>query len=170
MEKRQLLLLRHGKSDWPSGPIRDFDRELKPRGVEASRRMGKWIADEGLTPNVVVSSSAARAQATAKLTANAFGMSAESMVLEPRIYEASTNTLLEVLAMHGQEHRRLLLVGHNPGFSSLAQQLSKEPLDAGSRGNLFPTAALAIVDFTGEWSDLGRPAVSQVRVVRPREL
>ncbi len=52
---RELLLLRHGKSDWKDGTD-DFSRPLQSRGVRGARLQGEWLRQKGLVPDMVLSS------------------------------------------------------------------------------------------------------------------
>ena len=54
MAKRELLILRHGKSDWDTGDT-DFRRPLKNRGKRAAQRMGVWLWQQELRPDLVIS-------------------------------------------------------------------------------------------------------------------
>lgn len=51
---RELLILRHAKSDWDSGAGTDFDRPLSRRGKHDAPRIGAWLYREGLVPDYVV--------------------------------------------------------------------------------------------------------------------
>ena len=48
---RELLILRHGKSDWSTGED-DFDRPLVDRGKRGAQRMGVWLATNNMIPIV----------------------------------------------------------------------------------------------------------------------
>jgi phosphohistidine phosphatase len=60
---KNLLLLRHAKSAWPDG-VEDHDRPLAERGRRDAPRMGAYMADVGIEPNVALVSSARRTQET----------------------------------------------------------------------------------------------------------
>jgi phosphohistidine phosphatase len=70
---RSLLALRHAKSDWSAGYGPDRDRPLAPRGVTAARLIGRFVTAAGLEPDLVLSSPAERARATAGLAVAAGG-------------------------------------------------------------------------------------------------
>jgi phosphohistidine phosphatase len=59
---RRLMLLRHAKSDWTRPGTRDHERALAPRGREAEPRIGAYMAHHGLTPDLVLCSTATRAR------------------------------------------------------------------------------------------------------------
>lgn len=151
---RQLILLRHAKSDWPDVP--DRDRPLAKRGRRDAPRIGRWLHDHGYLPDVVVCSNARRARQTWDLVAPELGRS-PSVTFEPRAYAASAHTLLYLAQELPGKYHAALLIGHNPGLAELANSLA-EPL-AGN-GNLspadlrLPTAAVAIFEFDEDWPAL----------------
>jgi len=167
---RCLLLLRHGKSDWHAGAATDFERPLAPRGRAAAERMGRWLAAEGLLPDLMVSSSAERARQTALRIARAGAMAPSGIRWEPSLYEADLDTLLDVLAGFPSEPRCLMLVGHNPGLQSLVQYLGGAGVRPPPGAKLMPTAAVATLKLPDEWDRLGAGCALGWRVTRPREL
>src|SRR6516225_8492919 len=57
MAPKHLALLRHAKSSWSDPQLEDRDRPLAPRGRGAATRMGVFIQENGLTPELVLCSS-----------------------------------------------------------------------------------------------------------------
>ena len=166
---RELLVLRHGKSDWKTG-VRDFDRPLAPRGRKATRRIGRLLAERGLLPDLVVSSPALRARQTTERVCRFADIEASRIKWEPSIYEAELDTLLEVLSLVPPRVSRVMIVGHNPGFDELVRYLGAGTLAGWDDLNLMPTAALAHLEMPDSWADLGRGAGRCVNLVRPRDL
>ncbi len=166
----ELLLLRHGKSDWDRGTTDDFDRPLANRGRKAVKRMGRWLQERGLLPDRIISSPAARAKQTALRLCRHAGVSEDIVSWEEAIYGADVDTLLEVLAACQPEAGRLMIVGHNPGFEDLVEYLSGQPITVSSRGPAFPTAALAHLAMPDDWRRLERGCARLTALIRPREL
>src|SRR5215218_7916868 len=143
---KRLMLFRHAKTASPEG-VRDFDRPLTGRGRRASPCMGAYLADAGLIPDLALVSPARRASETWELARASLGTVPERF--EPRLYEASVETLLAIVREIGPEVGALIMVGHNPGIAKLAERLVGEG-DAAERARLtdkFPTAAVAVIDF-----------------------
>src|SRR3982751_2383262 len=92
---KTLFLLRHAKSSWSDTNLADFDRPLNDRGQRTAPQMGELMKSRRYLPAVVISSPAARARNTAELASEAAGIR-ERLRFEPRIYESSLNTLLEI--------------------------------------------------------------------------
>jgi len=142
-----LYILRHAKADSEAPAGRgDHERPLRPRGRRAARAVGSFLTRLGEAPELVLSSTAARAQQTAELAGEEGGWKAP-IRLSRAIYEATPEALLGAIrACSGEQ--RLLLVGHQPGLSQLVAELvGSEPA--------FPTAALARIDFElHRWNEL----------------
>lgn len=135
---RELLLLRHAKSDWSSTSGGDHDRPLARRGREAAPRMGRFLAAVGPLPGRVVTSSAVRARSTAELAVEAGNWRCPIQVA-PELYEASVEDLLDLVARQPADLETLLLVGHEPTLSQSIGVL------VGGASVRFPTAALASI-------------------------
>lgn len=169
MGKNTLILMRHAKSGWPDDGRRDFDRPLAPRGGKDAPRMGKWLRKHGLVPDMIVSSPALRARATAELVAGRLHIPARRIMFDERIYEASLRQLRDVITTHGADSNTLLLVGHNPGLEELLVHLAATPPPRDERGKLMTTASIAVLDFKGALRAAGGAATLRL-LVRPREL
>lgn len=166
---KELLLLRHGKSDW-SVDTDDFHRPLKKRGRQGARRIGTWLAGQGWHPDHVLSSPATRAQGTASRCCKAMGTPACAIHLDERIYLADPGTLLAVLAECPAQAERVLLVGHNPGLEELLELLSDSPPAVPADGKLMATATLARLSMPGGWGGLGRGSGRLLNLVRAADL
>ena len=64
---KTLLLLRHAKSSWKDDTLTDHQRPLNKRGLATAPMMGQYLAEHGLLPDRIISSTAARAKHTAEL-------------------------------------------------------------------------------------------------------
>ena len=166
---RELLLLRHGKSDW-SKPVSDFQRPLKKRGKLGAQRLGDWLAEYELVPQRILSSPAERARATAEKCAKAMGRTAAEVTLEPSLYEADAEELARLVAASGDAVERLMVVGHNPALEEFADWLLPDPLPEGDDGKRLPTATLVRVAVEGSWSSLTAGNARLLAVQRAKTL
>ena len=89
---RRLYLLRHAKSAWDDPALRDRDRPLAPRGRKAAKRVARWANKHGVRPQLVVCSSAVRAQQTLQLVLP--GLGEPDVLVEVTLYAAGAETLL----------------------------------------------------------------------------
>jgi phosphohistidine phosphatase len=161
----ELLLLRHAKSDW-SVEMDDFSRPLKKRGRRAAKQVGRWLRKQHLIPDIILSSPATRALATAQRVCKQLDIEESAIICDPRIYEADALTLLEVLKT-GCHERRVLLVGHNPGLEDLLLKLIPYSVPLSANGKHLPTAALAQLAFEGDWTELAEGSAKLITLVRP---
>lgn len=161
---KSLLVLRHGKSNWSADYATDHDRPLAPRGIEAARLIGRFVASVRQEPSRVISSSAVRARRTAEL-AMAAGNWRSELVLSDELYGASPATAITLLNQLSDTDRRVLLVGHQPTLADFIATLT------GGLAVRFPTAALARVDLSVEaWNELGPGGGSLRWLVTPKLL
>lgn len=161
---KTLLILRHAKSSWSDGGLPDHDRPLNQRGNTDAPRMGRLLRREGLTPELIISSTAERAVATAELVAQASGYENEIRTTRS-LYHAGPEAYLEQLRRLPDEYGRVMVVGHNPGIEELVEQLT-------SAAEMMPTAALAHVELPIEqWLALDETTEGRlIQLWLPRQL
>lgn len=156
MTVTRLVLIRHAKTEQvgPSG-LGDHGRRLLPRGQADGHAAGQWLVEQGLVPDLVLCSSAVRAEQTWEaMIAGAHELDDVEVWREPRIYEASPGVLLQALSEVpdvGEPTAGLTvaMVGHAPGIPSLVVDLAdperadKLAVDAFNVG--FATMAIAVL-------------------------
>ena len=109
---KTLLILRHAKSSWADPGMADHDRPLNARGKRDAPRMGRLIAEQGLHPDIIVSSTAKRARSTAKRVIEAGGLTCPKCLLD-ELYLAAPETYINTLRQLDDTSQRVLAVGHN---------------------------------------------------------
>jgi phosphohistidine phosphatase len=166
---RELLILRHGKSDWGAGTD-DFRRPLKDRGKRGAQRIGVWLAQQGLLPDYVVSSPAERALVTAEKTCKVLGLGVQLIHGDRAVYAAGLQDLLQVLAACPDTAQRVLLVGHNPGLEQLLEYLLAGQVPDTDDGKLLPTATLARLAMPADWRRLASGSAVLQSITRPASL
>ncbi|MFO1124192.1 MAG: histidine phosphatase family protein [Methylocystis sp.] len=165
---RRLLLLRHGKADRHSAGG-DRERPLVRRGMEDARRMGEFLRDSEISPDLAVASNARRAKQTLEKVLDCFPGHVTHLI-ENTIYLATVDHLVEILRQTPDKVGTLLAVGHNPGFAELAYWLAGSGAadDLALMRTKFPTAALAVLDFEiSHWSDVRKGGARLMRFVTP---
>ena len=171
MPDRQLLLLRHAKAVLGEG-LEDFDRPLALRGEKAAQTMGRYMAENGLAPDLVLCSPARRTAQTWEIAAHELPQT-ELHLLEELYDFGSGEALLEAIRTRGKMVKRLLLVTHNPATQNLAVALAGSGDKALRREMIekYPTAALAVLTFYGgSWADTAEGQGRLGAFIRPREL
>ncbi len=121
---KQLILIRHAKSSWNNIGLSDFDRPLNNRGKKNVPTMGQRLAERHNAPDLLLSSPAKRARKTAKIIAAELDFPQNQIEWCEEIYEADLTTLIQLIHSLNNEADTAILVGHNPGFSSLGEWLS----------------------------------------------
>ncbi|MFE9648499.1 SixA phosphatase family protein [Streptomyces sp. NPDC006365] len=153
-EPRKIVLFRHAKADWPQ--VSDHERPLAERGRKDAAVAGRKLADTGIPFDLALCSTATRTRETWKLAVHEFPQRPKT-VYEERLYEASPGELIAVLNETPDDVRNVLLIGHNPGVQGLADILADQSEgDARERMSSrdFPTAAFAVLSFSGSWKTL----------------
>lgn len=158
-----LYVLRHAKSSWDNNSLSDFERPLNERGFETAPIMGEMMRDKDFVPEIIVCSTAKRAEQTARIVKESAEFEAE-IKFEDAIYEASVMTLLRIVSEIGDEFNSALIVGHNPGFENLVRVLS-------GKSETMPTAALAVIDLEIEsWNEAEADSGNLREFIRPKDL
>lgn len=178
-EARTLILLRHAKSAWPEG-VPDHDRPLGPRGRRDAPAAGRWLRLAGYVPDHVLCSTARRARETWQLAEPELGPR-PPVRFEPEAYGASAAGLLELIWRLPPAARAVTVVGHDPAVPEVALALTAEDKGAGNPAHAqaqaagldrlrekFPTAAIAVIEFTGPWSALRPGSARLAAFVTPR--
>ncbi|WP_234353778.1 SixA phosphatase family protein [Gordonia iterans] len=142
---RTLVLMRHGKSDYPAG-VWDHDRPLNDRGRRQAALAGEWMANDGLDVDAVICSTAERTRQTLARTE----IDAPAVYTED-IYENTPENILEAIRTYAPEHAStLLVVGHFPGLPGTALML-----DDDAEIDRFPTSAYAVLSIGVPWDRVG---------------
>jgi len=147
---KSLTLLRHAKSSWTDQGLADSERPLSKRGLRDAPGMGERLVQRGLKPDLILSSPATRAHQTAEYIAAGFESSGIEIRLEPSIYLASPGQLLKTLSNVSDAIDTLVLIGHNPGLTQLANMMLSDL----ALSNL-PTAGAVAIDCDMEsWRNI----------------
>ena len=163
---KRLVLVRHAKSSWANPGLADFDRPLSKRGKRDAPAVGLHLKSQrGIVPDLVLCSTAKRARATAKRLRKALGCPKDRMVWCDGIYGGAAWDLLDLIRAMDDVHETVMLIGHNPDMTDLAEDLSGEAV-----GNL-PTCAAFCVEFdVASWSGVGSENGRQVFYDIPRQI
>jgi phosphohistidine phosphatase len=147
---RSLTLIRHAKAEPAHHGQEDWDRPLEPQGMRDATEMARRLKTSARKPDKMLASPAVRAVATATLMGRALRLSASNIVQDERLYLASSKAMLAVIHELGGGAKHLAVVGHNPGITELADQLSSE-----RSVDHLPTCAVYRLDFDiDDWSEL----------------
>jgi phosphohistidine phosphatase len=135
----ELYFLRHADAGAPEGwRGDDAQRPLSPKGVRQAERLAAFLGGIGFAPDVIVSSPKLRAVQTAETLAAAVSRPGTT---DDRLAGGFTIDGLASLLDKLPGGRRVLLVGHDPDFSSVVSTLCD------AKGIRLSTCTLARVDL-----------------------
>lgn len=166
-QSRRLHLLRHAKSAWDDAMQSDHDRPLAPRGRRAIALLHDYVRAHDITPQLVLCSTARRTVDTIAGVAPG-----GELALEPRLYGASAEELLDRLRLLDGRLTEVMVVGHNPALQMLILKLvaDSRSVELDDIRRKFPTGALASLSFSGDWADLAPAGAALSAYVRPKTL
>jgi phosphohistidine phosphatase len=161
----KLVIVRHSKTE--AYATTDHARTLTDRGKRDARNLGRWLDESEFTPEVLLVSSAARAQQTADFLSAQLDSEPESVVIDD-LYGASPDEAIDICREHLDESVSCAaVIGHNPTMASLVDVLIDSDTDE-DLGH-FPTSAAAVVQFDDGWSSLGEGAGTLITIHRPND-
>lgn len=137
---KELYIVRHAKSSWSDPNAKDFDRVLNKRGLSDAPLMGKVLKKRQVVPDTILTSTAKRALLTAQIISKELSFNSD-LAMSPDLYHASSSSLMQQLNQVENTINVLMVVGHNPGLTYLAEELSLEHF-----GNL-PTCGVVGIRF-----------------------
>ncbi len=138
---KHLYLVRHAEAVPKEARQEDKTRELAQAGVKESLHLGAWLREKKTSFDLLVTSSAVRAEQTAALIAEGMKLENPRLKIEDVLYEASVRQLLDYINNIEDSYNQVLCVAHNPSASYLAEYLTKADVRDMAAGSL------AIIDF-----------------------
>lgn len=121
-------LVRHAKSSWKTEGQSDFDRPLNDRGYRDSRDMASRLVARKCVPDLMLVSTAKRAEETASFLKQAFDLAPEQFQLRDDLYLAEPEILLDAITGVPDSISHLMIVAHNPGLEELSDLLAGHAL------------------------------------------
>ena len=160
---KRLFLIRHAKSSWDDGALRDKDRPLNERGKRDAPKVGERLAKRRVKPDLILSSPATRALATAEIIAKKLDYKRSRIVVDDRLYAVEADELLDVIRQLDDGAECVLLIGHNPELTELAHRLFRKITH-------LPTCAVAKFTFDAKsWTGIGRDKPAKAALEYPGE-
>jgi len=161
---KTVYFIRHAKSSWSDFSLSDFDRPLNKRGKRDAPMMAQKLEEIGVRPDAILSSTANRALTTATHFAKALGIARNEIIEAPSIYEAYYSTVLKVVQNQPKEWETLLVFGHNPAFTTIANSFDGDYIDN------VPTCGIVKVTADVEkWDDFDEETGKVVAFYYPKQ-
>jgi len=111
--------------------------------------MAQLLVRQGIQPELIVSSPAKRALATARIFAAAFGITEDDIVSNTDIYEAGVADMMRIISALPDTARVVLIFGHNPSYTTVANRFANHPID-----NVPTCGIVQIESDAGAWNKL----------------
>jgi len=160
--ERRLMVMRHAKSSWKDQTLDDHDRPLNKRGRRDAPRIAERLEELGWIPEHVVSSTSERTRQTWAGMASRFPDATTTFTED--LYLSGVEEPIARIAALPAPMCSVLLLGHNPGFEELVEDLV-------GRDIIMTTANVALlVGRGGTWADALANGFTCVDVLRPKEL
>ena len=160
---KKLFIIRHAKSDWGDENLDDFDRPLNEKGIKDCALIGKYLKQKNEKIDIILSSPALRAHTTAKLLAKELDFN-KNITQNQYIYEPFVAAIQELISYIHDDNDTAILVGHNPGVSTLAYMLcdSREELK---------TASIVEISFSCDsWMDVNKNNATFISYTKTKDL
>ena len=167
-QRRTLLVLRHAQTEDVRPGSKDSERRLTPDGERRALEVGDYLRAEGITVDTVLCSSAARARQTLELLNLGDQLKPDRVEIANRFYNAGGDTLINAVRELPDDCHVALLIGHAPGAPGLVHQMTdpatSRPEAVSAIESRFPAAALAQLEFEGDWSEIDAGSLVSVRM------
>jgi len=161
---KTLLLMRHAKSSWKDEKLKDHERPLKKRGRKDTKVIAEVLQENGLTPDLIISSSAQRARETAEIVIESLSYE-DQLVIQDDLYMGEPQDFINALKILNNAFNKVMIVAHNPGLEAYLQIIDGEI-------ESIPTAALGhLVLALDDWKDITLDTMGDlVSLWKPKEL
>ncbi|WP_373493816.1 histidine phosphatase family protein [Aquiflexum sp.] len=148
-EPKILYVLRHGEAKPGIGVRGDFLRELTNGGRQQLQRLAQHLKSIDFQTDLILVSPAKRTQQSLEILTSTLAIN-NNQETHDGIFDAEPQTLLEIINNINQPSNHILLVGHNPGISSLVAFVSGQNYISMKPGMM---AVLEIL--VNDWKSLG---------------
>lgn len=160
-----LLLVRHAMANEKEGDQKDIDRTLNNNGLRDATRIGQELKKKEVVPDIIISSPAVRARATAELIAEKCGYSIDKIHINDEVYNAPVRVLLQTINRCKEEWNIVLIVAHNPGVSYVAEYITGDEIGS------VPPGTMLHLDFeVAKWEEISAGSGSVTEKIYPESL
>lgn len=162
---KTLFIVRHAKSSWDHPGLGDDQRPILPKGKKRTKYVVDYFLKNNLKPDLIISSHAVRAFETAKIIATSIDYPGDKIIVTEEIYHGDVDTSLSLIFEQDNNINSLMMVGHNPTFTYLANTFLDESIF-----NL-PTSGVVCIEFqTDKWEEIMNVEKRTKFVISPKML
>lgn len=162
---KTLYFIRHAKSSWDFPQLADDERPLTEKGIKRTKKLGSYLGNNEILPELIISSYANRAFHTAQIIAKKIGFPEKDIKIDRSIYSSSIDNIFSIIFGISDNYNSIMLFGHNPTFTNLANYFIENKIE-----NL-PTSGFVSIEFeTENWNEITNCKIKNTTVIFPKEL
>ena len=162
---KTIYIVRHAKSSWDEVDLPDDQRPLTEKGKKRTLKVINYFLENRIKVDYIISSHAVRAHETAKILANGLKYPAGQIKIDPAIYHASGDNLIDLFYELPDNISSVMIVGHNPTLTDFANLFLKPPIED------LPTSGVVSLTFeTGHWKEIPRSVKRTNFILFPKDL
>jgi len=162
---KTLYIARHAKSSWNNPGLEDHERPLLEKGKKRTRYIVNYLLENKCSIDLIMSSHAVRANETAKIIAHGLSYPDDKIMVSRSLYFGHPDNFFDVFYDLSDDVESLMMVGHNPGFTTFANYFLDKKID-----NL-PTSGVVCIEFdTDSWENILDSKRKVKFVVSPKSL
>jgi phosphohistidine phosphatase len=162
---KTLYIVRHAKSSWDHPGLEDYQRPLLEKGKKRTKYIIDYLLKNKVKVDLIITSHATRAYETARIIAGALNYPDNRLMVSKNIYFGDTSGLFNYFYDLSDEVKSLMMVGHNPMFTSFANYFLDKKID-----NL-PTSGIVCIEFdTDTWSEIENVNRKTKFIITPKSL
>ncbi len=162
---KTLYLMRHAKASWEEPGVTDINRPLVPKGVKKTGLVVDFLLKHGATVDLYISSPAVRAYETAKIVAAGLNFPVNKIKTDRKIYDGYYDRILDLIYGTPDEVESLMIFGHNPTITQLANLFLHPGID-----NMSTSCVVCLSFDTATWAEIPAAEAKQEFIVYPKML
>jgi len=156
---KTLYIMRHPQKDEKSSSD-DFFVTLTPQGEIDAKNVAQKLFHKGVKPDLIVSSPSLRTEITSMILSTQLDIN-KSVVYNEVLYQGYLEELIESLNFTFHTIDTLLLVGHNPLLSNLANHF------VGYKDKMQMGEVLKVEFNTSSWVDIDENNAKLAEIIKP---
>ncbi len=162
---KTIYFIRHAKSSWDFTELSDEERPLIDKGIKRAKKLGKYLREQNISTDMIISSHANRAFQTAQIIAKKINYPLDKIIIDKKIYGIGIDNLFDIIYGISDEYKTIILFGHNPTFTNIANYFLNEKIE-----NLPPSGMVCIEFETDQWNNIVNAPKLKNYVILPKEL
>lgn len=161
---KTIYFIRHAKSDSNVG-LSDFDRPLNLRGYNDAHKMSLSIREQGVFPDLIITSPAIRAVTTAFIFGNNLDFNFSKIQINKTLYASTVSDYIDCIKKINSNINAVFLVGHNPIISDCVNSFTNA-----FTGELSTCAMVGLQFNEADWKNISSKNVSLSYYDYPKKL